>query len=117
MPDFILEDNQQVVSEVVVLDAIGNVVAGTDVDAGTLTAAAADPASLTVTVADDQSSVTVAAEGPEVTDNVVTLNGTVGGNPVTGSLAFDVVASAPASIGLVPGTPTTITPPAPPAGG
>ena len=106
MPDFILEDNQGVPVAVEVFDTVGNIVQGAALDAGSVTAVVSDDTILTAVVSPDQSSVQVDTVGPEATGVTVTVSGTLNGTPLTaGVLAIDVVASAAASIGLVPGTP------------
>jgi hypothetical protein len=105
MVDFVLMDDQNVDCAVTAIDDAGNAVPGTVLDAGSVTASAADAGMLTVTVSADGSSVNVRANGPEGTGNVVTVNGTLGGSPLTGSLTFDVTNSPPTGLGLTPGTP------------
>jgi hypothetical protein len=107
MSDFVLQDDQEVVVTITGADAAGNPVAVT-FDAGSVTAVSAVPTVLEPTVSADQSSVTIAAVGPEETGVVVTVTGTVGGVSYSGSITIDVTASPLTSIGLSPGTPTTL---------
>jgi outer membrane usher protein FimD/PapC len=107
MPDFVLADDQNVDVALPILDRAGN--ATSDVfDPGSLTATGSDAgANVTVTVSADQTSMNVRAVGPLATGITITTNGTVNGNPLTGTFVVDVDAdnANPASIGATPGTP------------
>ena len=106
MADFTLADNQNVDVAITLTDAAGNTVTGAVLDAGSVTATLADSTEFTVTVSADQSSVNVKAIGPLVTGDVLTVNGSFNGVALTaGTLAFDVQAGPPTTIGLVAGTP------------
>jgi hypothetical protein len=105
MSDFILLDDQNVDVAVNVVDDAGNVVPGATFDAGSVTATLPETTNLIATVSADQTSVNVRAEGPLTTDDVLTVTGAIAGTPYTATLPFDVDVSAPAGLGLVPGTP------------
>lgn len=116
MSDFVLQDDQEVVTAIAPGDVVGNPITA-PFDTGSVTVTSAVPTVLTVTLSADQSSYTATAVGPEETGVTVTVNGTVGGTPVTSTLTFDVTASPAATVIQTPGTPTTIpgdagTPPA-----
>jgi hypothetical protein len=110
MPDFVLQDDQNVNVAVQVGDGAGNIVPGTSLDPGSVTATVSDPEVLSATVSPDQSSVNISALGPIGTDVTVTVAGTLGGEPLSGDIAIDVTDSPAASIILVAGTPQTNTP-------
>jgi hypothetical protein len=108
-----LQDNQQSIVAIILLDVEGNAVTGDALDAGSVTAVPSDTTVLTATVSADQSSITVAAVGPLNGAETVAVNGSLNGTALTeGVLDVSITASPPVAIGLVPGTPTAITPPA-----
>ena len=118
MADFQLETGFQVDCAVNVLDVNGQVIPGVVLDAGSGSVSTSDSTLLTATISADETTVTIVTVGPEATDVVVSLSGTVDGVPLDGQLAVDVTGSpvagqVPTSLGLVPGTPVPIeTPPA-----
>jgi hypothetical protein len=105
MSDFALQDNQNVTLAIAPVDGAGNPTA--PFDAGSVTATFPEGSNLTAVVSEDQTSVLVTAEGPLVTDDVLTITGTVGGTSVSVAFPIDVDASAPTSITVTPGTPET----------
>lgn len=108
MSDFVLQDDQEVITAIAPGDVVGNPVPDAVFDAGSVTVTSAVPAVLAVEVSTDQTSYTATAVGPEETGVVVTVNGTVNGNPVTSTLTYDVTASPISTVIQTPGTPTTI---------
>lgn len=107
MPDFVLQDDQNVDVAVQLGDDAGNGVNDQDLDAGSVTAVVSDDSVAVAVVSDDQTSVNVKALGPEATGATVTVSGTVDGNPVAnpGVFTFDVTTSPVTTILLTPGTP------------
>ena len=104
MADFILQDNEHVTLAIQPVDAAGNPTAG--FDDGSVTATFPETSNLTAVVSQpDQLSVLVTAEGPLVTDDVLTITGTVGGVSVSTTFPFDVTAGPPSAIDVTPGTP------------
>jgi hypothetical protein len=117
MANFQLESGFNVPVAVQVLDQNGAVIEGAVLDAGTGTVTVSDSTVLTASLSSDQSTVTVTTVGPAGTDEVVTVDGSVGGVALTGTLAIDVVSETPpppvqtpTSLGLVPGTPVANAP-------
>jgi hypothetical protein len=83
-------------------DAAGN---PTTLPAGSVTWGASDPTILAVTPAADGMSADVAAQGPLGTAQVTVAVALDANTTLTGTLDVTVVASAAASIQIVPGTP------------
>ena len=105
MSDFLLQDAQHVTLGIAPgPDAAGNPTTA-PFDAGSVTATFPETSNLTAVVSDDQTSVLVTALGPVVTDDVLTISGTVGGASVSVLFPIDVTAGPPASITVTPGTP------------
>jgi hypothetical protein len=84
-------------------DAAGN---PAPLPAGSVTWTASDPTILVVTPAADGMSADVAAQGPLGTAQVTVAVALDDGTTLTGALDVTVVASAAATIQIVPGTPT-----------
>jgi hypothetical protein len=116
MPDFVLQDDQEVVVALEPADAANNPIPA-GFDAGTVTAVSSVPTALEVVVSADQTSYTATAVGPEETGVTVTVNGAVDGvaAPNPSVLTFDITASPLTSINQTPGTPTVKPAPAAPA--
>lgn len=105
MTDFLLQDSEHVTLGIAPgPDAAGNPTTA-PFDADSVTATLPEATNLTAVVQDNQTSVLVTALGPVVTDDVVTISGTVGGVPVTALFPIDVTAGPPTSITVTPGTP------------
>ena len=98
-------------------DAAGNPALAPTIDPGSVIATASDPAALFVIPNADLSGVTVTAEGPLDAAVTVDVSFTVAGVTWSGSETFDVGASAPTALLLVPQAPVDNAPPvvAPPA--
>jgi hypothetical protein len=107
-PDFILEDDQNVVLTIEPVDAAGNPAGA--FDAGTVTATFPETSNLTAEVSADQTTVTVTALGPLTTDDVLTIAGDVNGLAISVAFPFDVDASPAGAIQVTPGTPSTNAP-------
>lgn len=108
MPDFVLQDDQNVNCALNLIDDANNVVQGQTLDAGSATATVSDTTVLEATITPDQTVLNIKALGPEATGVTVEVTGTIAGTPVAnpGSIAVDVQASPAVSIGIVPGTPS-----------
>ena len=94
-------------------DAAGNPALAPAIDPGSVIATASDPTVLFVIPNADLSGVTVSAEGPLTKDVTVDVSFTVAGVKWSGSEDFEVDASGPTTLTLVPQTPVAETPPAP----
>ena len=102
-----LLNNQSMVCPILLTDNSNNQVGGAELDADSATAVLSDPMALTATIADDQSSVLVAALGPVEDGVTVTITGTIGGDALNpGVITFDIGAAA-TNIVIEPGTPVT----------
>ena len=106
MADFPITDSQNVTLTLSLTDAAGNVVTGDVLDAGTVLPTFADGTEWTVTVAPDQTSVNVKANGALTVNDLLTVPGSINGVALTpGTLAFDVTTGVATTIGLAAGTP------------
>lgn len=105
MANFILGDDQNVDVAVSFKDDAGNVVAGSTLDAGSMTATFDDGSEVTATIAPDQSSVNVRANGKLSTGDTLRVNATAGGVavPNPGVFAFEVDTTGANTIVLTPG--------------
>ena len=110
MADYQLTQGYETVAAVSVDDQNGNAISGDSLDAGSGSVSVSDSTTLSATLSSDQTSVTIESIAGEVTDNVVTISGTVGGTALMGTLAVDVVAPVPTSLGLTPGPQTEVAP-------
>ena len=101
---FGLQDNQNSTIAISFADSAGNPVPDA-IDAASLTATSSDPTSVTVTPSADQTSVLATADGPLDAAVVVTVACTVASAPFSGTVTFDIGASAPTQLLLTPGAP------------
>ena len=92
-------------------DAAGNPALAPTIDPGSVIATASDPAALFVIPNADLSGVTVTAEGPVEQNVTVDVSFTVNGVKWSGSETFNVDATAPTTLTLVPETPVDNVPP------
>jgi len=91
-------------------DIAGNPAVAPTIDPGSVIATASDPAAISVIPNADLSGVTCTADGPLDAAVTVDVSFTVAGVTWSGSEVFDVEASAPTTLTLVPQTPVNNVP-------
>lgn len=106
MADFAITDSQNVTLTLAITDAAGNAVTGDVLDAGSVLPTFADGTEWTVTVAADQTTVNVKANGALTVGDTLTVPGSLNGVALTpGTMVFDETTGVATTIGLAAGVP------------